>query len=108
MRPPILALLLAALAACGPAEPCAGWRDTLDGDGGLQLTESEHGLAWGQTQCFQCHQAWTIHPVDCVEDGWLDSIDAAVDEEDPHGCTGCHGMNGTSDDDWVDATSSAS
>lgn len=96
------------VAGCGPAEPCAGWRDTLDGDGGLQLTQAEHGGAWGQVACFQCHQAWTIHPPDCVEDGWIDHVDEAVDYDDAYSCTACHGMNGTAEDDWVDTTTSAS
>ncbi len=106
MRALLAALVLAA--GCGPADPCASWHDTLEGDGGLQLTQAEHGVAWGQTACFQCHQAWTIHPPDCLEDGWLDPIDASVELEDSYSCTGCHGMNGTSDEDWVDTTSGAS
>jgi hypothetical protein len=106
VRPLLLSALL--VAGCGPSEPCAGWHSTLAGDAGLQLTQAEHGVAWGQTACFQCHQAWSIHPPDCVEAGWIDPIDQAVDYDDPHTCTSCHGMNGTDDDDWVDATSSAS
>ncbi len=101
-----MASLLAA--GCGPADPCQGWHDTLEGDAGLQLTQAEHGAAWGQTACFQCHQAWTIHPSGCVEEGWLETLEQAVDYEDPYGCTGCHGMNGTEDADWVDGTSGAS
>jgi len=104
----LLPALLLILAGCGSTEPCAGWNDTLEGDGGLQLTADEHGPGWGQTACFQCHQAWLIHPADCVEDGWLDHIDQTVVLEDGQSCTGCHGMNGTSDEDWVDATSGAS
>jgi hypothetical protein len=103
-----LVLLALVAAGCGPAEPCAGWHDTLGGDAGLLLTQAEHGLAWGQTACFQCHQAWTIHPAECVDEAWLDHLDEAVDFEDSHSCTGCHGMNGTTEDDWVDTTSSAS
>ncbi len=102
----VLALLQ--LAGCGPADPCAGWHDTLEGDQGLALTQAEHGPGWGRATCFQCHQAWTIHPPDCLAEGWLDAIDAASDPEDPYSCTGCHGMNGTDDDDWVDTTTSAS
>ncbi len=103
-----LLLVVALAVGCGPADPCAGWNDSLEGDGGLQLTEAEHGVAWGQTACFQCHQAWTIHPPDCVADGTLEYIDELVDFEDSYSCTGCHGMNGTAEDDWVDTTSSAS
>ncbi len=102
----LLALLLAA--GCGSADPCLGWHHSLDGDAGLQLTAAEHGGAWGQTACFQCHQAWTIHPPSCVEDGWMEHIDEAVDYEDNISCTSCHGMNGTTDEDWVDGTSGAS
>ncbi len=104
------ALLLLALltAGCGPADPCAGWHDSLDGDQGLTVTQDEHGPGWGQTACFQCHQAWTIHPPDCLEDGWIDMIDDMADVDDTHSCTSCHGDNGTSDDDWVDTTASAS
>lgn len=103
------ALSLAALlaAGCGPAEPCVGWHDTLDGASGLVVTEAEHGPGWGQTECFQCHQIWAIHPADCVEEGWLDLIDQAVDPDDTHSCTSCHGMNGTEGDDWMDTTSGA-
>lgn len=106
MRWALVAALLAA--GCGPVDPCAGWNDSLSGDGGLILTASEHGSAWGQSACFQCHQAWRIHPPDCVGDGWLDHIDEAVDLDDSFSCTSCHGMNGTADEDWVDATSGAS
>jgi hypothetical protein len=104
-----LALLLATLlTGCGPAEPCAGWHDALDGDAGLQLTAAEHGPGWGETACFLCHQAWTIHPPECLEDGWLEHLDEAVDYDDTESCTSCHGANGTRDEDWVDTTTSAS
>ena len=93
------------LVGCGPSDPCAGWHDALEGDDGLDLTADEHGPGWGQTECFQCHQAWNIHPVDCIDDSWIPFIDETTDVEDTLSCTACHGMNGTSSEDWVDTTS---
>ncbi len=108
MRLQATAFVLVLLAGCAPAEPCSGWLDATEGDAGLVLTADEHGPGWEETACFQCHQAWNIHPVDCVDEVWLGMIDSVVDEEDTLSCTGCHGMNGTTDQDWVVATTGAS
>jgi hypothetical protein len=92
MRP---ALLLLALAGCGD-DPCAGTRDLLASPSALTLTEAEHELGWGRSECFQCHQQFRIHEEDCIDVAAVDgaAIDEASDPDDTTTCVPCHGSNG--------------
>ncbi|HJN73466.1 MAG TPA: hypothetical protein QGF58_05985 [Myxococcota bacterium] len=85
-----MSLLL--LLACGDPDPCAGTRDLTRSPAALTLTAEEHGVGWGQEQCFQCHQAWNIHSQDCIGGVEVEEIEA--DPEDPSTCVPCHGDNG--------------
>lgn len=84
------------LLACGDDDPCAGKRDLALSPAGLDLVEAEHPVGWGQTECFQCHQAWDIHAEDCVDGVRVvpERIEADTVEE----CVACHGANGV--DAW--------
>jgi hypothetical protein len=88
----IVLLLLVGCAA--EREECS--HDPLRSPGGLVVTEAEHGVGWQREDCFQCHQTWNIHQVDCI--GSLDvdlaEVRAAADPEDASTCVSCHGDNG--------------
>ena len=103
-------LLLAALLVpgCDLRDPCTYRHDALDGDEGLHLTQAEHVIGWGHTDCMVCHQAWQIHPVECIDECWVDMIQRNADVGDTYSCTACHGDNGNDEGDWMDTTSSAS
>lgn len=92
MRSALFALLL----GCTDPDPCAGKRDLVASPAGLKLTRVEHGIGWGQAECFRCHTVFRIHLETCVEQSQVDvgAIDVQVDEEDPASCAPCHGANG--------------
>lgn len=87
-------LLCLLLIGCMTAEedPCAGRRDLTQTEAGLVLTEVEHAEGWGRTECTQCHPAWTIHEVDCI-DGVAVDVEA-IEAASPEDCVVCHGDNG--------------
>jgi len=103
----LLALALASQ-SCAPAGPCDYRQLALDGEEGLDLTADEHGVGWMQSSCFSCHQAWDLHPEACVDEIWLGVIEGMVDHSDTYSCTLCHGMNGLTEQEWVDGVSGAS
>ena len=88
-------ILLLLLAACGPDGECADRRDLGTSPGGLLLTEEEHALGWGKTECYQCHQRWDIHRSDCMDGIAVDY--AAIEEAGVDGCAECHGWNGVTE-----------
>ncbi|NOY27575.1 MAG: hypothetical protein GXP62_17055 [Oligoflexia bacterium] len=91
-----LTALLLISTGCGNADPCAGTRDLSQSPAGLALTQQEHGVGWGQQECFQCHQIWKIHQQDCTSGVSIDvaSINDQIDVEDASTCATCHGDNG--------------
>lgn len=91
-------LPLLALAACGDFEASEGenYGDILATVQGLTLTEEEHGIGWGEANCFLCHQADNIHRTDRSAGGILDvaAIRQQIRDEGVSACSGCHGTNG--------------
>lgn len=90
----ILALFLW-MSACSP-DPCSTRGDMLESPGGLQVEPSEHGVGWGQPECFQCHSVATIHEDGCSSSSMTaEDIRGMFDTADPTSCQMCHGDNGT-------------
>lgn len=88
---PLLFLALV-LGGC-EVDPCPE-TSILDGEGGLAVTEAEHGIGWGEPDCLGCHTRATLHRGECNDlvdyyalDEWVESEGAAV-------CADCHGDNG--------------
>ena len=102
MNKAILLFLVLLLPACQEDDPCAGVRDIFQSPRGLTLTREEHVLGWGQTECFQCHQLWSIHvsPCTAILGDSAGDINAGIDPEDTTTCISCHGTNGV--DGWGD------
>lgn len=84
---------LLGLAACGPVETCPEG-SMLDGPAGLELTEGEHELGWGQAECWRCHSESTLHRRGCTEGVDLQALEAQVQAEGLSACATCHGTNG--------------
>jgi len=82
------------LVGCGTEDPCGDRVDPSTTPGGLELTQSEHSLGWGDAECFQCHQSWQIHVVQCMERVDVEEISVQVDVADTESCVSCHGANG--------------
>lgn len=85
--------LLALLLGCTPADPCPE-TSMLDGPEGLVLTEEEHGIGWGEAECWQCHQVETLHRTGCTPDVDLEAVQEQVEAEGLASCVACHGDNG--------------
>lgn len=83
------------LSACADPDPCASMRDISLSAASLSLTRNEHP-GWGNTECFQCHQRFSIHQNDCTAVAEVDAaaIDAMIDPADTTTCIQCHGSNG--------------
>ncbi|MBI2082162.1 MAG: hypothetical protein HYT76_01200 [Deltaproteobacteria bacterium] len=67
----------------------------LDSPEGLALTESEHEIGWGRSDCTTCHNLDNIHLIDRT--GGLVDIEVVHDhalQEGVSGCAACHGTNG--------------
>ncbi|MCP4805719.1 MAG: hypothetical protein GY913_35905 [Proteobacteria bacterium] len=79
------------LLACSSDEPCT---DMTQSPGALTVTEEEHALGWGESECAQCHPAWTLHQRDCVGVLDLEELEARTDLSDTTSCVACHGTNG--------------
>ena len=90
---PILLFLL----SCGGDEFNDGedYGDILSTPEGLVLTEEEHEIGWGRSDCTVCHNLENIHLADSSEIGIdIESIHDQVLEEGVSGCSACHGDNG--------------
>jgi hypothetical protein len=85
-------ILLSWLIGCGDEDPCASRRDLSASPAGLTLVEAEHPTGWGQADCYQCHQRWTIHAEDCLDGIAVQGDDIAA--ETIADCAACHGTNG--------------
>lgn len=86
------------LAGCGDFDPSYGenFGNILATPGGLTLTQSEHTIGWGESNCLLCHQADNIHRVDRSGAGTLDVVEVQerVRTEGVSSCSTCHGTNG--------------
>jgi hypothetical protein len=80
------------LVGCGP-DVCPDG-SMLDGEDGLEVTASEHGVAYGEAQCDACHAFETLHRTGCTPDVDLDAIQGQVEAEGIECCALCHGANG--------------
>lgn len=90
---PLLSLALA-LAGCDETAPCDGRGDMLASEAGLELTEAEHGPAWGEARCFGCHAAPVLHRTGCTPGVALSGVREEVEQTGLDGCAACHGDNG--------------
>lgn len=86
---------LALFLSCGEGvENGEDYGDLLDSPEGLTLTEEEHEIGWGRSDCTTCHNLENIHlvnhtslPID------IDSVHDQALEEGEAGCADCHGTN---------------
>ncbi|MDO8519153.1 MAG: hypothetical protein Q7T11_03200 [Deltaproteobacteria bacterium] len=90
-------ILLVALLSCGSAETDNGedYGDLLASPEGLTLTEGEHEIGWGRSDCTTCHNLENIHlenrtsvPID------IEAVHDEALQEGEEGCNSCHGDNG--------------
>lgn len=92
-----LLCLLLFFAGCGDVDPSLGenFGNILQTAAGLTLTEGEHTIGWGESNCFLCHQADNIHRTDRTG-GTVDvvAIQDQVRDEGVSSCSICHGTNG--------------
>lgn len=98
---PIALLVVTGLAggllSCGSPEFNEGedYGNLLDSPEGLTLTEEEHEIGWGNSECTICHNLENIHlvnrtdiPID------IEAIHEQAIEDGIAGCVDCHGANG--------------
>lgn len=88
-----MVILLSLLLGCQATDPCPDVA-MIDGPEGLVLTADEHGIGWGIEDCWQCHQAQTLHRTGCTPDVDLQAIQDQVEAEGLASCATCHGDNG--------------
>ena len=94
----ILALFASALIGCGNEEALNGedYGNLLISPSGLTLTQSEHEVGWGKSQCDTCHNFNNIHLEDNTGLGVdVEAIREQVFTEGLSSCASCHGANGT-------------
>ena len=93
----VLTVSVFILPSCGEEGPDEGedYGDILGSAEGLTLTEAEHEVGWGKSECTLCHQLENIHlenrtglPID------IDLIHDEAIEDGNDGCADCHGANG--------------
>lgn len=99
MKPIIITTLIAlfALSSCGSYHDIAGenYGDIAAGDSGITLTEAEHPVGWGKSDCFQCHMSENMHQTDRTGTGLnLAAIREMTMNQGLSSCAGCHGTNG--------------
>lgn len=94
----LLGLVFLLFAGCGSFEVSDGedHGNILNTALGLVLTQEEHAIGWGESNCFLCHQADNIHQINRTG---LDSVNVAtiqstVLKEGLSSCDDCHGTNG--------------
>lgn len=83
---------------CGGAAVNGGedYGNILNSPDGLTLTQGEHEIGWGNSQCTLCHNLENIHLVDRSGIGIdVDAIHEQALEDGIGGCAVCHGTNGT-------------
>lgn len=85
------------IAACGSNSAIEGedYGDIAAGDSGTTLTQSEHPVGWGKSNCFECHNTVNMHMTDNTGTGLnLEAIRAMTEQEGLASCPTCHGTNG--------------
>lgn len=92
-----LGIVSISLMACGDVEPLSGenYGDLITSPSGLTLTEGEHTIGWGKSNCFTCHEINNIHLVDHSGLGFdMEAIRDQTFTEGLTSCATCHGTNG--------------
>ncbi|MBI2343759.1 MAG: hypothetical protein HYV02_05465 [Deltaproteobacteria bacterium] len=95
----IFCLLLCAVVggvACG-SEQLQGedYGDLLVSPSGLVLTQDEHAVGWGKSDCTLCHNFNNLHLVDQTNTGInVTAIQDLVFSDGLDSCAVCHGTNG--------------
>lgn len=90
-------LSLVTIMACGEDNAIVGedHGNISAGEFGTVLTQDEHVVGWGKSDCFSCHSAANIHQTDrSGTDLNLQAIQTLVEDEGLSGCADCHGTNG--------------
>lgn len=84
------------LFGCGSSEVSEGenYGDLLNTAQGLTLTQGEHTIGWGNTQCTLCHNLENIHLVDRTGVTDIKAVYNRAINEGISGCSVCHGNNG--------------
>ncbi len=99
MKPFVLysALLTAFfLASCGSeVDTGEDYGNLFDTPEGLELTQEEHEVGWGNPECTLCHNLHNIHLENrtgiAID---IDAIREQAIEDGIDGCADCHGTNG--------------
>ncbi len=85
------------LSGCGGTVTDGGedYGNLLDSPEGLVLTEDEHDVGWGHSECTMCHNLENIHLVNRTEIAIdIEAIHEQALEEGLAVCSDCHGTNG--------------
>ena len=61
-----------------------------------KLTQEEHAIGWGKSECTMCHNLENIHLVNRTGNDGIDitALHNQVLSEGEAGCVVCHGANG--------------
>lgn len=92
--------LFAALSIGCDDVPCA---DQTRSEAGLIVTETEHGIGWGEASCDSCHLRAAVHDRGCTPGVDLAAVREIVEDEGLESCATCHGDNGVVEDATDDA-----
>ncbi|OGQ05819.1 MAG: hypothetical protein A3F82_06230 [Deltaproteobacteria bacterium RIFCSPLOWO2_12_FULL_44_12] len=93
---PILLISVGFLTSCGGAALNEGenYGNILNTSQGLTLTQAEHQIGWGQSECTICHNLENIHLVDRTGITDIKAVHNQALSEGISGCAACHGTNG--------------
>lgn len=97
MKPVLCSLVFCLFLSCGNDAFNNGedYGDILSTPGGLVLTEGEHEIGWGRSDCTVCHNLENIHLTDRSSIGIdIEAIHDRALAEGVSGCSACHGANG--------------
>lgn len=91
-----LFFLSAMCGGCGGSDVNEGenYGDILTTDQGLVLTQPEHSVGWGNSDCTMCHNLDNIHLVDRTGVTDIAAVHDQAINDGIAGCATCHGTNG--------------
>ena len=89
-------IILLLMVACGKHDPPAEDHGDIIGDGKFLISADNHPQLFAQTNCFMCHQEFSIHTKDRIEslDIDLEYIQTRVEDDGINSCQECHGDYG--------------
>lgn len=91
----VVAVLCAALPACGGSGPCGDTALTMGASiNGLEVTPEEHPEGWGRADCLSCHAVAVLHKRACSVGVDYAELRELVAAEGTAVCQDCHGTNG--------------